>query len=29
MWIGWEEIEPIIEETLGVQSIPVSVYDFS
>jgi O-acetyl-ADP-ribose deacetylase (regulator of RNase III) len=25
----WEEIEPIIEETLGAQRIPVSVYDFS
>jgi hypothetical protein len=26
---NWEEIEPIIEETLGAQSVPVSVYDFS
>jgi len=26
---SWEEIEPIIEETLGAQSIPVSVYDLS
>jgi O-acetyl-ADP-ribose deacetylase (regulator of RNase III) len=26
---NWDEIEPIIEQTLGAQSIPVSVYDFS
>jgi O-acetyl-ADP-ribose deacetylase (regulator of RNase III) len=26
---NWEKIEPIIEEALGAQSIPVSVYDFS
>jgi O-acetyl-ADP-ribose deacetylase (regulator of RNase III) len=26
---NWEEIEPIIAETLGAWSIPVSVYDFS